>query len=337
MSYRIVICYLLASLLPAFVNAAMEPMSDGQLSETTGQAFLQIDRSSQGSTDYTKFTFGMDVDVSLNADLVELGRYERSGEEAGSSDIRINDFALGSVGSDGTIDPFNIKDPFFELAFEDVAGKEELVGIRLGFGEALGKLSGNIEYLTGNIDVNVIGSAAPIRAAANGCLGAVIFGACIGLTERAALSIAGVDDDTRLRADAVLVNSAGVPDGIRAKLVGIPNSQTLDCVSDCNLGGLTDFILGLFASNNCQVLSLSTCFSLGNFRSLDIGQPGSPASGLFLSFQTKEVTWYDNGSGTSTPFGAFMNIPNGGITVDFEQSLNGIERVRTKMLDPYYD
>ena len=324
MSYRIVICYLLASLLPAFVNAAMEPMSDGQLSETTGQAFLQIDRSSQGSTDYTKFTFGMDVDVSLNADLVELGRYERSGEEAGSSDIRINDFALGSVGSDGTIDPFNIKDPFFELAFEDVAGKEELVGIRLGFGEALGKLSGNIEYLTGNIDVNVIGSAAPIRATAN-------------FFERILLSAAGVDDGTRLQADAVLVNSSGNPDQIRSKQVGIANGNTLGCVSGCNLGGLSNFLLSLFASNNCQVLSLSTCFSLGNFRSLDIGQPGSPASGLFLSFQTKEVTWYDNGSGTSTPFGAFMNIPNGGITVDFEQSLNGIERVRTKMLDPYYD
>lgn len=327
-------CYVLASLVSPFANSVMEPMTEDQLSDTTGQAFLQIDRTSQGSTDFTKFTFGMDVDVSLNADLVELGRYDRPGEAAGSSDIRINDFALGSINNDGSINPFNIKDPFFELAFEDVNGKEELVGVRLGFGEALGKLSGNIEYLTGNIDVNVIGSAAPVRAAANGCFLRII--GCI-VTERAALSLAGIDDDTRLRAAAVLVNSSGNPDGIRATQVGIPNDATLNCVSDCNLGGLSNFILGLFASNNCQVLSLATCFSLGNFRSLDIGQQGSPASGLFLSFQTKEVTWYDNGSGTSTPFGAFMNIPNGGITVDFEQSLNGIERVRTKMLDPYYD
>ena len=86
--------------------ADLTPMSDSQLSDATGQAFLQIDRTSQGNTDFTKFTFGMDVDVSLNADLVELGRYERSGEASGSSDIRINDFALGSVNSDGSLNPF---------------------------------------------------------------------------------------------------------------------------------------------------------------------------------------------------------------------------------------
>lgn len=304
--------------------ADLTPLNDSELSAATGQAFLQIDRSSQGATDFTKFTFGMDIDTSLNADLVELGRYERSGEAAGSSDIRINDFALGSVNSDGSLSPFNIKDPFFELAFEDNNGKEELVGVRLGFGEALGKLSGNIEYLTGNIDVKVIGTAAPIRAAASGW-------------DRFLLTLAGIDDNTRLQAGAVLVNSSGDPDGIRSTQVGIPNGSTLGCVSGCNLGGLSNALLGLFASDNCGVLSLATCFSLGNFRTLDIGQPGSPASGLFLSFQTKEVTWYDNGNGTKAPYGAFMNIPNGGITVDFEQSLNGIERIRTKMLDPYYD
>lgn len=319
--------------VPSF--AALKALSDNELASSTGQAFLKIDRTSQGSTDFTKFSFGMDVDVSLNADLVELGRYERSGEAAGSSDIRINDFALGSVNNDGSITPFNIKDPFFELAFEDINGKEELVGIRLGFAEALGKLSGNIEYLTGNIEVDVIGSAAPVRAAANGCFVPGLFGCLV--TERAALTLAGIDDDTRLSADAVLLDSSGNPDGIRASLVGVPNGATLDCVADCNLGGLSDFILGLFASNNCRVLSLSTCFPLGNFRTLDIGQQGSPASGLFLSFQSKQVTWFDNGSPTTTPFGAFINIPNGGITVDFEQSFNGIERVRTKLLDPYYD
>ena len=324
-------------------HAALKALTDDELSYSTGQAFLQIDRTSQGSTDFTKFTFGMDVDVSLNSDLIELGRYDRDlnengkidpGEVNNGSDIRINDFALGSINDDGTINPFNIKDPFFELAFEEVNGKEELVGVRLGFGEALGKLSGNIEYLTGNIEVDVVGRAEPIRDAANGCLVQIIF--CI-TTERQALSIAGINDDTRLRADAELVNAFGDPEQIRAQLVGLKNGDRLNCVSGCSLGGLSNFLLGLFESGNCEVLSLSTCFPLANFRSLDIGQPGSPASGLFLSFQNKDVTWYDDGKPTPTPYGAFMNIPNGGIQVDFEQSFNGIERVRTKMLDPYYD
>lgn len=309
-------------LLYASVSYAdLTPLSDDQLSQSTGQAFLQIDRTSQGSNDFTRFTFGMDVETSLNADLVELGNYVRDGNAG--ADIRINDFALGSVNSDGSLNPFSIKDPFFELAFEDVNGKEELVGVRLGFGEALGKLSGNIESLSGNIDVKVAGRAAPIIAQAN-------------FLQRIALGFAGVNDNTMLSADAQLVDSSGNPNGVRARSVGIPNGNTLNCGTN-NCSGWTGALLGLFSSNNCAVLGIATCFSLGNFRTLDIGQPGNPASGLFLSFQTKSVTWYDNGGATTATKGAFMNIPNGGITVDFEQSLNGIERIRTKMVDPYYD
>lgn len=328
--------FILLSLLPQFALAQLVPISESELAGTVGQAFINIDQSSANGLDFTKIKLGLDVKTLLNSDLLELGKYERSGEDTGSADIRISDFAVGEIDSNGNIIPFEVKDPFIELAFEEENGKENLVGVRLGFGGASGKLSGDIQYLTGNIDVDVIGSAAPIRAAANGCVGAVVWGVCVGVTERTLLTLAGVDDDTRLRSDAVLVNAAGVPDGIRAKLVGIPNGQTLDCVSDCNLGGLTDFLLGLFASNNCHVLSISTCFSLGNFRSLDIGQPGSPASGLFLSFQTKEVTWYDNGQGTQTVEGAFFNIPNGGITVDFEEALQGTPRARTRYVDPYF-
>ncbi len=315
------------AVLSPFTIAAMQPMTDEELGGQIGQAFFRIDRDTAGAVDFTKFTFGMDIDISVNADLLELGRYERAGEASGSSDIRINDFALGSVNGNGTLNPFHITDPFFELAFEDVNGKEELVGIRLGFGSALGKLSGNIEYLTGNVEVDVIGRAKPIRDSASGF-------------DRFLLGLAGIYDNTRLRADAVLVDTNGNPDSIRAQYVGLKNGEVLSCVSGCLFGDLSSGLLSLFqsgASEPCKILSLATCFPLSNFRTLDIGNNGSPASGLFLSFQTKSISWIDNGVGTPTVAGAFMNIPNGGITVDFEQSFNGIERIRTKFLDPYYD
>ncbi len=311
--------------MPAAVLAAMHPMTDEELGIQTGQAFFQIDRDTSGSVDFTKFTFGMDVDISMNADLVELGRYDRAGEAAGSSDIRINDFALGSVNSNGTLNPFHITDPFFELAFEDVNGKEELVGIRLGFGSALGKLSGNIEYLTGNIEVKVAGTAAPIIDQADA-------------GQRFLLWVAGVNDSTELEAGAELVTASGNPDAVRAQWIGVKNGDTLGCPSGGgNCSGWTGGLLSLFSSNNCAVLGIATCFPLGNFRTLDIGSGSNPASGMFISFQTKSISWIDNGVGTPTVSGAFMNIPNGGITVDFEQSFNGIERIRTKFLDPYYD
>ena len=321
---KIIFTLVLTVVFSSFVTAAMQPMTDEELGIQTGQAFFQIDRDTSGSVDFTKFTFGMDIDISMNSDLVELGRYERAGETAGSSDIRINDFALGSVNNDGTLNPFHITDPFFELAFEDVNGKEELVGIRLGFGSALGKLSGNIESLTGNLQVDVRGRAKPIRDQASGFV-------------RFLLGFAGVGDNTMMESvdRAVLLNPVtGEPDSVRAVGVGLANGNSLQCVD----GGcwLNDVVKELTASD-CAILGISTCFRLNSFRTLDVGKDNNPATGMFLSFQTKSISWIDNGVGTPTVSGAFMNIPNGGITVDFEDSFNGIERIRTKFLDPYYD
>lgn len=317
------ISVLLFSLPFMIANAALQPMDDDELGDHTGQAFLQFDRTENvGGLDFTKLTFGLDVETSLNADLVELGNYQRNGQAG--SDIRIRDFALGSVSDDGTITPFVIKDPFIEVAFDDSSGRQDVVGVRFGFASAQGQLSGSIESLTGNIEVDVVGSADPIYNEAN-------------FFQRLLLGAAGVARDTRLRSDAVLVDGNGNPTNVRAQSIGVANGSTLQCESGCNLGGLSNFLLSLFASNNCSVLGLNTCFSLQNFRTLDIGQPNNPASGLFLSFQSQAINWRDGNTTTPTVSGTFINIPNGGITVDFEQSFNGIPRVRTKLLDPYFD
>lgn len=299
--------------------AQLVPIAEQELSDMTGQAFINIDHTDNlTGTDFTKFTFGLDIKTSLNADLLELGKYERAGELSGSADLRITDFALGHIDSSGSIVPFEIEDPFIELAFEeDVAGKQNLVGVRLGFGGALGKLSGNIESLTGNIDVKLLGRAEPVRDAAGWFL-AGLMGA------------AGIGDNRILTGNAVLVDKdTGLSDPIRGRTVGMLNGDELTCAS----GGC---IIDWFSSSRCALLGISTCFPLGDFRSLDIGNGTTPSEGLFLSFQTKDVTWLDGATSTIATEGAFMNIPNGGITVDFDQALGGIARERTKYVDPYF-
>jgi len=337
----------LTVVLSPIVTAAMQPMTDEELGIQTGQAFFQIDRSTNPqNVDFTKFTFGMDIDISVNADLLELGRYDRSGEALGSSDIRINDFALGSVNNDGTLNPFHITDPFFELAFEDVSGKEELVGIRLGFGGARGALSGNIESLTGNVNVLIRDTAAGLANADNGLA---------DLT-------AGLLKNSPIEAEAALVRADGTPDNIRATKIGIPNGDTFDIVPDgwwdrlklsvaagLGIGGL-DCVSGSFGScrraqitaTNCAAAGINVCFNLSDYRTLQVGNKQSDgsfteASGLFLSFQSKSVSWIDTGKVTPTVSGAFMNIPNGGLTVTLEEAFNGTQRLRTKFMDPYYD
>ncbi len=312
--------------------AQLVPIAEDELANMSGQAFINVDRlqtarnSSNQAIDTTKITLGLDIKTSLNADLLDLGNYVRDG--SAGSDIRINDFALGRIDSNGAIVPFEISDPFIELAFDtDAAGKEHLIGLRLGFGGAKGALSGNIESLTGKVNVDIVGVAKPIRDSTTGF-------------NRFLLGVAGIYDSTSLRAAAELVQPNGIPNAVRSTMVGIPNGDVLGCEAGCGLGGLSDALLSLFRSNNCDVLGIQTCFPIEIYRTLEVGnkQPDgsfTKSPGLYLSFLSEKVTWEPGTQQAET--GAFLNVPNGGLEVDFQQAFNGIERVRTKYVDAYYD
>ena len=310
--------------------AQLIPITENELSDMSGQAFINVDRlqtaknSSNQTIDTTKITLGLDIKTSVNADLLDLGNYERNG--SAGSDIRINDFALGRIDSDGKIVPFEISDPFIELAFDtDATGKENLIGLRLGFGGAKGALSGNIESLTGKINIDIFGKAAPVRASTSGF-------------NRFLLSVAGISDNTILRAGAELVQTNGVANPVRSTTVGIPNGDNLNCEAGCGL--LSGAALAILGSNNCNVLGIDTCFPIDIYRTLEVGDKQANGSfnkapGLFLSFLSEKITWEPGTQQAET--GAFLNVPNGGLEVDFEQAFNGIERARTKYVDPYYD
>ncbi|WP_371824773.1 hypothetical protein [Marinobacter sp. MDS2] len=55
---------------PAAVVAGLEPISDRQLSEVTGQAFVSVDRQFHpdpaDNTAYTRVNLGMDIEVQTN-------------------------------------------------------------------------------------------------------------------------------------------------------------------------------------------------------------------------------------------------------------------------------
>lgn len=331
----LILTFITALFYSSLSFAAMMPLTDDELGEAVGQAFLQIDRTSAGALDYTRFTFGMDIDVSLNADLIDLGRYERSDDprnyQVGSSDIRISDFALGSINSNGSLNPFSIEDPFFELAFErGPDGRQDLVGVRLGFGSAYGKLSGNIQYLTGNLDVELYGKGSYLGPRIS-CAWYDVF--CGGA--KLLVSTTYANDDFSGSAELLDPTNAQ-RDPIRATHIGIPQGNSLSIPGGSQFD---NFLVGLFtAGSDCKLLGVQSCYSLGIYRTLDVGnvQTGTPATGMFLSFQTKSISWIDNGLGTQTVRGAFLNIPNGGIRTSFEEAFNGTTRIQTKFVDPYY-
>lgn len=291
-------------------TAQMQVLSEEEMSDSIGQAFVKLDQYQQDGLKFSRLDFGLDIKVQLNADRLILGEYPRLGETQ-SADIHFENFALGHI-EDGQIKPFEMKDPFIEWAYDDSSGRTQLTGLRLGFGDSKGKMSFDIKSLTGNIDVILKGNYA-----ANTWLGTF-----------------NVDATSR----ANLVDANGNPDPIRATQVGVPNGTRFEAVA-------FGFIPVSLPVDNCRVTGFgvndNVCFGLSNYKSLDIGEKladGSfdPASGLFLSFQSRDMRWGDASKGEAqvqTYKGAFFNIPNGSLTLTPEQALNGIPRAQTEFID----
>ena len=148
----------------SFVCAEMRPIEDEELSEYVGQAAVAFDVDQIGTNSYTRVTLGMEADLQMNINNVELGNYSKSGETL-AADFAATNLAFGSISTNASqvqldgqtyavndIVPFELNDPFFEIAQNS---SEELIGFRLGFGQARGQLSGDFTSMSGNIGADI--------------------------------------------------------------------------------------------------------------------------------------------------------------------------------------
>lgn len=313
---------------PLTSYATMQELADEDLADVHGQAFINLTTHSAGGLDFTRINFGIDIETQMNARKLQLGLYDRPGEASNTADLDINAFALGTVNdATGEVNPFRIKDPYLEVAYRG----SKMVGVRVGFGQAKGELSGEINRLTGNVPVFIKGTANAIYDKADA-------------GQRFLLFLAGVYRSSQIEANAELVTPGGQSDPVRATHSGIPNGSGMECVSGC-AGGWTDALLGGFASNNCSILGIATCFGLNQFQTLPVGDltrtgMDGAVRDMFISMQTEALTWKGSSGqpDVNAIVGAFMNLPkyvdaNGQlkapIQLDFGQALNGIPRKDT--------
>ncbi|GGC84091.1 hypothetical protein [Marinobacter halophilus] len=389
---RLLLAWLAVLPLPSL--AGLQPITDEQMSEVTGQAFLSVDRQyhpdPSDSTSYTRVNLGMDIELQTNIDVLELGRYEREGETEGSSDVLIKNFALGYINNqayyqrnskaarqyrpDGTayseneIVPFMIENPFFEFAFDE--STSEVVGVRLGFGNAMGVLSGKIETLTGNVNIDIIDRGEGLSQASSSgnffdqaiVLLAPLLAGGSPLATKAQLVYGDPSDPRRGELDPIRAEFIGVPNGERfiledansftrwalKNLIGWGSSSEVE-VPNCSFFSCGSGDIYVYAEG-CRVLGIDACFDLDGYNSFPIGQVEEvngerritgPADGAFLSFQTKDLDWLKDvkkGDLTVDDFvratsGAFFNIPNGATEVNLNEALYGTDRYRTEYID----
>ncbi|MFD2229381.1 hypothetical protein [Alkalimarinus sediminis] len=401
--------------------AELKPISDDDLSEISGQAYVSIDQTNhptKTNLEYTRVNIGMQIETFARADKLELGTYHRwekhptnpslngtpchscNGTEAGlekiGSDILAEDFTLGYIHNDeyanryksvpmvakynqngqlvkhneGEVVPFEINDPFIEFARDSATN--EVVGVRIGFGDAKGILSGNILGLTGAIDVNIRDGVEELSEARKKQEGNIVESALTLLTP---LLVAGGDLSTQ----AVLVDENGNLDPIRASNIGMANgteftiagadflaATAVPILSDiglissdsraeqtswagCGLFNLSPCYNIYVQSEGCEMLGIPTCFPLNNFQSLPIGEVNEingrqyitdTVSGVFMSFQSRDLEWSTGPAGrqamnefVQATSGAFLNLPTGAVEVNLSEVYNGVEGVRREYID----
>mgnify|MGYP000165074760 FL=1 len=401
--------------------AELKAISDDDLSEISGQAYISIDQAShptETNVEYTRVNVGMQIETLTRADKLELGTYHRwenhptnpslngspchtcNGTEVGlekiGSDIVAEDFTLGYIHNEqyanryksvpmvakynqhgqlvkhdeGEIVPFEINDPFIEFARDKATN--DVVGVRIGFGDAKGILSGNILGLTGAIDVNIRDGVEELSEAREHQEGNIVESALTLLTP---LLVAGGD----LSAQAVLVDENGNPDPIRSSNIGMANGSeftiagadflaaaAVPILSDvgllssdsraermswagCGLFNLSPCYNIYVQSEGCEMLGIPTCFPLNNFQSLPIGEVKEmngrqyitdTVSGVFMSFQTRDLDWSTGPAGqqamnefVQATSGAFLNLPTGAVQVNLSEVYNGVQGVRREYID----
>lgn len=342
---RLAYAFVLVSvgLIAPIAQAEMKAMDDAQLSEVTGQALINLDALTYGGYEYTRINFGGDAKVLTNIDKLRIGQYARSGGGTVSNqpaDVAIDNFALGRVdnanNANATIVPFEIRDPYLEFAFKNKGnGVREIAGVRIGFGQARGDLSGDILSLSGVMQGRIYGPASIAKEFYMKEHGLNGF-TCTFDINCFQLSLAG---DTEIYAGVQLLKEGtgeitqnGQPIN-RATHMGIPDGESM--YSD--EGGLiASLIPTLSKADNCKALGLPTCFSLLNYKSIFVGDPtksleaGGGAKGIYFSLQRETIPWQDLANG------GFKNMQAGG-TANFAAYQDGNGKTIYPFMVALYD
>lgn len=340
--------FVMSGLILSASVCALEPMTDRDLSDVSGQAFITIDTSSynqgsgnwSGDYEFTKVNLGMELETVFNIDELRLGRFEREAYVDGTvpitddnrnilynpdgsaqvydSDIIIEDFALGRVdnhddAANAAYVPFMARNPFIELAYKTENGQKRISGVRVGFDKAQGDLSGDLISVTGIVEGEIRGDIQVVYD--NNCSG------WNALAPNCLLLLASSDKEIYTQVDLLDGATGDGADRLnttylkRASWFGVPTGRNFQTDET---GLIASLIPTLTRSSDCEVLGTPACFRSTIYQSIYIGdkdtdfETGS-ASGVFLSVQTESVPWEDlsgvpGSDRVLTDSGAFMNI-----------------------------
>ena len=165
----------------ACARAQGKPMDDAALSDTWGQALLDLTNTTQGGYEFSRLTFNADIALSMNLNGLKLGT-----QANGVSDIDISTLRFGRSDAGDAARTVAITNPYFEWVYSGTAGAadRQVVGMRLGFGGISGDVGLLMNTVSGTLSLNggaLAGSGAQLTSL-SGSAGTVALSAIGGVT-----------------------------------------------------------------------------------------------------------------------------------------------------------
>ncbi|MEP6502617.1 MAG: hypothetical protein ABJD97_04775 [Betaproteobacteria bacterium] len=161
----------LVALSPA--HGQGKPMNDAALSDTWGQALLDLTNTSQGGYDFSRLTLNADISLSMTLTGLKLGTHAD-----GKSDIDISTMSFGRSDLGDSARTVSITNPYLEWVYSGDTGtaSRQVIGMRLGFGGIAGDVGLAMNTVSGTLTMNTPSGAATSNAsqstALTSCAGA---------------------------------------------------------------------------------------------------------------------------------------------------------------------
>lgn len=300
------------SVFACVVSAELKPMGDVELSQQTGQAAIAFDVTEVDTISQTRFTFGANIDTQTNIDQMTLGEYENLNATTGA-DVDMANLSLGHISrTDNTIVPFEAVDPYFEIA----ENNGELVGFRMGFGQARGTLSGDIKSFSGNLGIAVVDESG---------------------NKYDTFLMDDNNNATNNRATQIGLLMVPPPTVQPGDLTELPSGSAVP--SDPTFPDDPQMPADLAPPPLPDLPPRLIANQLANFKTLDVGELDANGvaqftNDLFFSYQKEEVLWQGkNGAApTQAGVGVHFNIPTS-MVLTLPQFEAGIPRARTEFID----
>jgi hypothetical protein len=137
-------------------HAVGVPMDDAALSDTWGQALLDLTNTSLNGYDFSRLTLNADISMSMTLTGLKLGTYDYAARNGTGSDIDISTLSFGRSDLGDSKRTVAITNPYFEWVYAGSAttADRQVVGMRLGFGGISGDIGLAMNTVSGALTIH---------------------------------------------------------------------------------------------------------------------------------------------------------------------------------------